>query len=345
MTSCRSSLQPLLWTTYLIWTTCSYWSASATVLNVTIDDTYGDTLTGGSMHYSPENAWKANLNCTGCKAQPDPLSALGGTWHESAIPQSGSAVVPTVVVEFEGSAVYVYCIIPDSRASVDGFPNMRFVLDGVLAGSYSLKPPAGTGAYDYHTLVFASQSLASELHVLEIENGVPQSGGSILLLDYILYTTDANVTSVATNVSSIPLSTVSASATPIPTTQPTGGLSQPGGSGYSNILRIALGVTFGGGLLVTAALAWATAWYNKRKRQQRVAPSTEFMRQIEMGDAPTFGGARSGPGMGASVSAAEGAGRTTREPSSPAAGALTEAMGVAVSDEAGPSSGILEVSR
>lgn len=103
MTSCRSSLQPLLWTTYLIWTTCSYWSASATVLNVTIDDTYGDTLTGGSMHYSPENAWKANLNCTGCKAQPDPLFALGGTWHESAIPQSGSAVVPTVVVEFEGT--------------------------------------------------------------------------------------------------------------------------------------------------------------------------------------------------------------------------------------------------
>lgn len=55
------------------------------------------------MHYSPENAWKANLNCTGCKAQPDPLFALGGTWHESAIPPSGSAVVPTVVVEFEGT--------------------------------------------------------------------------------------------------------------------------------------------------------------------------------------------------------------------------------------------------
>lgn len=81
---------------------------------------------------------------------------------------------------------------------------------------------------------------------------------------------------------------------------------------------------------MTAALAWATAWYNKRKRQQRVAPSTEFMRQIETGDAPTFGGARSGPGMGASVSAAEGAGHATRKPS-PAAGALTEAMGVAVS--------------
>lgn len=84
--------------------------------------------------------------------------------------------------------MYVYCIIPDSRASVDGFPNMRFVLDGTLAGSYSLKPPAETGAYDYHTLVFARESLASELHVLEIENGVSQSGGSILLLDYIMYT-------------------------------------------------------------------------------------------------------------------------------------------------------------
>lgn len=84
--------------------------------------------------------------------------------------------------------MYVYCIIPDSRASTDGFANMRFVLDGALAGSYSLKPPAGTGAYDYSTLVFTNQSLTPELHVLEISNGVPQSGGSILLLDYILYT-------------------------------------------------------------------------------------------------------------------------------------------------------------
>ena len=45
-------------------------STLAALVNVTIDDTFGDPKTGAQVTYSP-GGWKNGTNCSGCAAHPD----------------------------------------------------------------------------------------------------------------------------------------------------------------------------------------------------------------------------------------------------------------------------------
>jgi hypothetical protein len=42
----------------------------AALVNVTIDDTFGDPKTGAQVTYSPDG-WNNGTNCSGCTAHPD----------------------------------------------------------------------------------------------------------------------------------------------------------------------------------------------------------------------------------------------------------------------------------
>jgi hypothetical protein len=53
-----------------------------TISNVTVDDEYGDEVTGAKPSYSPSEGWSQGANCTGCLAKPDPSQAFSGTWHD-----------------------------------------------------------------------------------------------------------------------------------------------------------------------------------------------------------------------------------------------------------------------
>jgi hypothetical protein len=46
-------------------------SAAALAINRTIDDQFGDSVTGAVPIYSPGNVWTQGNVCTGCVAQPD----------------------------------------------------------------------------------------------------------------------------------------------------------------------------------------------------------------------------------------------------------------------------------
>lgn len=59
-------------------------SSSAGLVNVTIDDAFGDPMTGQQILYSPENAWQRGDGCEPCTAKPTPANAAWrGTWHDA----------------------------------------------------------------------------------------------------------------------------------------------------------------------------------------------------------------------------------------------------------------------
>lgn len=59
------------------------YKARAALINVTIDDQYGDEMTGVVPWYLPLSNWTQGATCVGCFAKPDPNLALSGTWHDT----------------------------------------------------------------------------------------------------------------------------------------------------------------------------------------------------------------------------------------------------------------------
>jgi hypothetical protein len=58
----------------------------AKLVNATIDDAYGDTLSGVGIEYTPAYAWRdGRLPCRLCKAEPNPALLYNGTWHDSTV--------------------------------------------------------------------------------------------------------------------------------------------------------------------------------------------------------------------------------------------------------------------
>lgn len=79
---CRSAVRFLL----LLWavsTLPEFWCTRAELR--TIDDTYGDSVTGAKPVYSSggKDCWNQGPGCTACVLQPDPSKAYNGTWHET----------------------------------------------------------------------------------------------------------------------------------------------------------------------------------------------------------------------------------------------------------------------
>jgi len=182
----------------LFWTLFSFvlpgWTA---LVNITIDDSTGDSLTHAPITYSPADAWANRTSCqddsSTCVAHPDAAKLVGGTWHESSFSVSNTSLHPnvpsTAALSFNGSAVYVNCAIPRSTFAPDGTIQLTFFLDGVQAGSFQRDAIAGTG-FDY-VIVFSSTDLTPASHSLVIQNGVQGGPNSLLVLDAILYTTES----------------------------------------------------------------------------------------------------------------------------------------------------------
>ena len=77
----------------------------ATLVNVTIDDTFGDPVTGNQFSYAPSGAWQPGFSCTGCTARPDPSQVSNDTWHEGTFNPAGttgSDQLLSAAVSFEG---------------------------------------------------------------------------------------------------------------------------------------------------------------------------------------------------------------------------------------------------
>ena len=79
----------------------SPFASAATSVNVTIDDTSGDSLTGIKPTYSAN--WNVGQKCLTCAVTPEASEAFMGTWHDttSNVPQDKPH---TVTMTFRGAS-------------------------------------------------------------------------------------------------------------------------------------------------------------------------------------------------------------------------------------------------
>ncbi|KAJ4468002.1 hypothetical protein C8J55DRAFT_208725 [Lentinula edodes] len=180
-------------------------STAITLVNVTVDDQFGDPYTHSQILYTPTEAWSIAPDCDYC---PDHSAlstnkAYNRTWHESYFSSSldSGALRPGTSryasFQFMGTAVYVICIVPPSTNITT---QMNFFIDGDAVGSY---PPmsATVDGWQYDVVVYRNTSLSTAGHQLLIQSGEEDGEDAIILLDSIIYTTHNTIDSSIDGVS------------------------------------------------------------------------------------------------------------------------------------------------
>ncbi|KAF7797151.1 hypothetical protein EIP86_008343 [Pleurotus ostreatoroseus] len=167
-------------------------SSHGVLVNITVDDTNPDPITNNVFTYSPAGAWNQGNNCSVCFRKLDPSQTYDGTWHDTtyAASQTGLDEVQVALLQFTGSAIYVYGIeTPGSSA------NISYYIDGQFSGAtVYLTSPVDEDAYNI--LLYANTTIPPGAHSFELKNG---GGGGItsqLLFDYIVYTRENVIPSV-----------------------------------------------------------------------------------------------------------------------------------------------------
>ena len=180
----------------LLWLVSTMFSTpvSARLVNITVDDTFGDPTTCLFPEYSPNNGtWNAvssSENCPSCYIGPSILDLAqihNGTWHDTTyLPWETPA---TITVRFNGSAVYVFNILPNTLPSTITIANISFSIDGEDVYQFLHSPESGTTIL-YNQLVYRNTTLSDGTHILTMTAG----SNSLVLFDYLLYTTQGNNT-------------------------------------------------------------------------------------------------------------------------------------------------------
>lgn len=164
------------------------------LVNVTVDDSGSDPITGYTISYTPVGGWKTGKACGDCTAQPSPSLFYRGTWHDSTFNKDpGSNDVPNQPLlaqfTFSGTALYVFCVLAHQTDHPSGLSDMTFSINGTIIGTF-MKPAPGTNGFDPNVTVFHSTSLPQGRHDLVIQNGHVNGPKSLMLLDAIAYTYD-----------------------------------------------------------------------------------------------------------------------------------------------------------
>ncbi|PIL30899.1 hypothetical protein GSI_07068 [Ganoderma sinense ZZ0214-1] len=248
--------------------------ASAVLVNVTVDDTFGDPATGNQIIYEPQGLWQLGQSCNGCTARPDKFLAFNGTWHDStfndaSLPDANQ--LPIATFSFTGVAVYVYCIVTHSFNPPDGNSDMSFLIDNVVVGTFQ-QPPTGDPSYLYNDPVYVNDSLSPGPHTIAIVNGQVNGNKSLALLDYIVYTRVDNSTSDPPVPSPTPTS-IFTSLSPSSPPQVMAASSSSGLSSSRRTVIIAVVASLGGVLALVALIA--AIIYLGRRRAKDVQPGSQ----------------------------------------------------------------------
>ncbi|KAF7359115.1 hypothetical protein MSAN_01253000 [Mycena sanguinolenta] len=156
------------------------------ISNRTIDDQFGDPVSGLVPSYSPSSFWKEGASCgSGCAVHPDPTLAFNHTWHDSS--QFPNEAPVSVSLQFTGTAVWVFCIVPPLTENVITSYNLNFTLDnGKQQGTFSYTPTSSSD-FLFNVPVVSLPTLANTAHTLVIATD-DSVDGSIFLFDYAVYT-------------------------------------------------------------------------------------------------------------------------------------------------------------
>ncbi|KAJ7184507.1 hypothetical protein C8R46DRAFT_1208700 [Mycena filopes] len=156
------------------------------ISNRTIDDVSGDSVTGALPTYIPASSWRPGSTCPDCKVHPNASLAFDHTWHDnSQLP--GRAPV-SLSLDFVGTAIYVFCIVPAIQDGVVSRYSLNFSLDdGASQGTFLYIPTSSTDLL-YNVSVVSLPSLDNKAHNLLVSTD-DSVNGSIFLFDYAVYTT------------------------------------------------------------------------------------------------------------------------------------------------------------
>ncbi|KAL5490713.1 hypothetical protein ACEPAI_5547 [Sanghuangporus weigelae] len=170
---------------------------SSRMINVTIDDAFGDPTNGRQIQYFPSTAWQRGDGCQPCTAKPSPASdAWLGTWHDATFNPNDTATnsalgqIIVASAQFTGTAVYVNCILTRSFTSPDGNTDMTFYFDDDdNPADVFQKTPNGDTSYQFGVTVFSATNLPFGEHTVRLEVG-HAGQKALVLLDSITYTAD-----------------------------------------------------------------------------------------------------------------------------------------------------------
>ncbi|KAI0666261.1 hypothetical protein C8Q78DRAFT_1072504 [Trametes maxima] len=254
--------------------------AAAALVNVTIDDTFGDESNGNKISYQPESAWNVGQDCPACTAKPDISQVFNRTWHDTTF--NGSSNAPLIAERAthhitSGVAVYVYCILSDTTQFPFGNSDMTFLLDGEQVGRFVRAAP-GNPTYHYNVPVYVNESLPAGEHTITIVNGEPNGNRSLILLDYIVYSQQMDP-SVAP-VSSASAQTVGAtdsSTSAIPSSPPLGASSS--NSNQKRTITIAVATVCGVLGLAAIIVVGACCCVRKRYRNYNTPAERDIIPQ------------------------------------------------------------------
>ncbi|TFK57565.1 hypothetical protein OE88DRAFT_1804082 [Heliocybe sulcata] len=169
----------------------------AVLTNVTVDDNNGDPVTHAKVTYSPAGVWNFGPQCVACTAHPDPNQVYMRTWHDATYyptePDNITENIVSMSVPFNGSAIYVYCILTFTFDHPAGNSDMRFLIDNDIVGVFEL-PPNGSTTYDYHYPVYVNESIETGPHTFRLESGYNNTK-SVVIFDYMVYSYDNGTTS------------------------------------------------------------------------------------------------------------------------------------------------------
>ncbi|KAF8334498.1 hypothetical protein F5887DRAFT_892651 [Amanita rubescens] len=163
-------------------------TTQAVLVNRTIDDTYGDGVTGQVPVYQPNGAWNG-VNCSGCLYNPNKSLAFDGTW--SAATYNPGLNNMNITFSFTGVAIWIFFILQNANDVPSGITSntaCNFTLDGLLVHTYySPQPSEIAPGYQYNVSAYSSQNLRNDKHTLVIStNDYPIN--VYLNFDYAIYT-------------------------------------------------------------------------------------------------------------------------------------------------------------
>ncbi|KAJ7506109.1 hypothetical protein B0H11DRAFT_1707629 [Mycena galericulata] len=166
-------------------------AVSGSLVNRTIDDVYGDSVTGALVQYLPEVPasdgllWFNQTSCAGCADVPDANSALDQTWTAALYLADISSM--SLSMDFSGNAIFVFFIVPNFATDSKLASSVRcsFFIDGAQVGSFT-HDSDGSSQFAYNTLVYSNVTVPNGDHVLLIET--TGADPATIIFDYALYT-------------------------------------------------------------------------------------------------------------------------------------------------------------
>ncbi|KAM5539938.1 hypothetical protein V8D89_006441 [Ganoderma adspersum] len=267
---------------------------STKLVNITVDDTVGDSTSQSTLTYSPSGSFHTGQDCSTCAVHPGNTSSTvdvsqvkDGTWHDSTyhanVPGDPEHVISFT---FTGSAVYAYNMIANQIPYVTTLTNLTFSIDGDLVGTYVHIPENTTNTFEYGVLVYANTSLSYGQHFFVMSAGGPNA--SVFLFDYLIYTQDdSSPTSLSGS------NSIGSTSFPSSTSLLASSAAASGSSKSSPPIGAIVGGVVGGvvGLVILGLAVFLCLRARRQTAARRPPPAAEKI------DPFVFGGARRHPGQ------------------------------------------------